>query len=554
MLNNIYERLPVYKLQEIIGIPQLKNVQGVLDALNNTNLNSSLIYTRGFLASYARSNLNVKYLFSTEGAVALLSTLSEAELRGLAEELGQINSFSTKDELISLHVQLIRGRRYRKQIADYLGLGEFINYDSKFIKLPTQVNYIASPSPYKPLKDYQFEVYFQANEKLANINSRFILQMPTGSGKTRTAIEIVCEYLNNHPTGSVIWLAHSAELCDQASECFVEVWPHLAKRNLNFQRYYGTHNLDPISHNKIDFLCASFQSLLARVDNNPETLDRFFGSDRLIIVDEAHKVVAPTYRRVTRALLNEGAAVIGLTATPGRSYGALNTDEENQSLVDFFFNTHISFNPHGKSAIQYLRDKGVLAHTDFESLVISGESLELTESELNYISRVFELPSELLTRMGKNHLRNAEILNKLVKLVSDLGSKSIIFFATSLEQSRLMNSLLNFMGIQACHIDGATPSLLRQELIKKFKNQEISVLCNYEVLSTGFDAPLVDCVFIARPTASVVLYSQMIGRGLRGPAIGGKSKCKIVNVKDNILNLPSFDAMYSIFDEYWEED
>jgi superfamily II DNA/RNA helicase len=145
----------------------------------------------------------------------------------------------------------------------------------------------------------------------------------------------------------------------------------------------------------------------------------------------------------------------------------------------------------------------------------------------------------------------AEILNKLVDLVRGEVSKSVIFFATSLEQSRLIASLLYFLGIHACHIDGSTPSLLRQELITKFRTQKINVLCNYEVLATGFVAPLVDCVFIARPTASVVLYSQMIGRGLRGPAVGGKSKCLIVNVRDNFSNLPSINTMYKIFDDYW---
>ena len=548
---NIYERLPLFKLQEIVGIPQLEDVRGVLEALNDSALNPGLIYTKGFLAAYARSNLNVKYLFSPEGAFELLNTLGDEEAMGLAAAIGEADSLLSRDDFISLAVRLMRKHEFRKPMADFLGLGEFINFDSKVIKLPTSIEYEPIQLPYKPLKDYQFEVYFQANEKLANIDSRFILQMPTGSGKTRTAIEIVCEYLNNHPNGSVIWLAHSTELCDQASECFSEVWPHLAKRPLNFHRHYGAHKLEPIADKKIDFLCSSFQSLLIRVDKNPESLYGFFGKDRLIIVDEAHKVVAPTYQRVTRALLTDGASVIGLTATPGRSYGNLNTNEENMALSDFFFNAHISFNPHGQSAIQYLRNKGVLAHADFEPLMISGENLVLTNRELDYVSRMFELPPELLTRLGKSHLRNAEILNKLIDLVRSGVSKSTIFFATSLEQSRLISSLLNFMRIQACHIDGSTPSLLRQELIKKFKTQEINVLCNYEVLATGFDAPLVDCVFIARPTASVVLYSQMIGRGLRGPAIGGKSKCKIVNVRDNIMNLPSIDAMYSIFDEYW---
>ena len=61
------------------------------------------------------------------------------------------------------------------------------------------------------------------------------------------------------------------------------------------------------------------------------------------------------------------------------------------------------------------------------------------------------------------------------------------------------------------------------------------------------------CVFLARPTASVVLYSQMIGRGLRGPAIGGKENCLIVNVKDNFINLPSIDKMYKVFEDYWRQ-
>jgi superfamily II DNA or RNA helicase len=164
---------------------------------------------------------------------------------------------------------------------------------------------------------------------------------------------------------------------------------------------------------------------------------------------------------------------------------------------------------------------------------------------------MLELPPDLLYKLGKNHVRNAEIIKRLVEIVLNSEAKSIIFFATSLEQSKLIASLLNFLNIKAEHVDGETSRPARELVIKKFRAQEIQVLCNYEVLSTGFDAPLVDCVFIARPTASVVLYSQMIGRGLRGPAVGGKSKCLIVNVRDNFSNLPSINTMYKIFDDYW---
>jgi superfamily II DNA or RNA helicase len=117
----------------------------------------------------------------------------------------------------------------------------------------------------------------------------------------------------------------------------------------------------------------------------------------------------------------------------------------------------------------------------------------------------------------------------------------------------LICSLLKFLDIKAEHVDGNTPKTTREKIIKKFKNQEINVLCNYEVLSTGFDAPKTDCVFLARPTSSVVLYSQMIGRGLRGPAIGGTESCLIVNVRDNFTNLPSIDMMYKVFEDYWKQ-
>jgi DNA repair protein RadD len=542
---NIYERLPIFRLQEIIGVTQLETVQNILEIINSETFSSSLIFTKSFLASYAKSNLNVKFLFSYEGLDELINTLSDIEIRELAGQLNVLDGLSTKEDFIRLSKVLIKNKESRRVIATFMGLGEFINYDGHAIQLPASIDFNAASKPYKPLKDYQFEVYFQANKKLENRNSRFILQMPTGSGKTRTAIEIVCEFLNNHPDGSVVWLAHSTELCDQASECFSEIWPHLAKRDLYFHRHYGTYKLQPIADKKIGFLCSSFQSLLSRVEKNPESLNGFLGKNRLIIVDEAHKVVAPTYNKVTRALLNDDAAVVGLTATPGRSYGTLNTDIENEELSNFFFNTHISFNPHGQTAIEYLRSKGVLA---------DARLINLSKKELDYVSRMFELPPEMLVKLGKSHLRNAEILSKLTDLIKRQGCMSTIFFATSLEQSKLICSLLNFMGVKSAHIDGDTPSLVRQESIRQFKSQKINVLCNYEVLSTGFDAPLVDCVFIARPTASVVLYSQMIGRGLRGPAIGGKAKCLIVNVRDNIVNLPGIDAMYRIFDDYWIRD
>ena len=109
------------------------------------------------------------------------------------------------------------------------------------------------------------------------------------------------------------------------------------------------------------------------------------------------------------------------------------------------------------------------------------------------------------------------------------------------------------MNIKAAHIDGDVSNNRRKKVINDFVNGEIQIICNYEILSTGFDAPKTDVVFISRPTFSIVLYAQMIGRGLRGPAIGGSKTCKIIDVKDNIQGYSNEDSVYDYFQEYFHD-
>ena len=105
-------------------------------------------------------------------------------------------------------------------------------------------------------------------------------------------------------------------------------------------------------------------------------------------------------------------------------------------------------------------------------------------------------------------------------------------------------------GFSAEHVDGSSGKY-RNKIIQNFKNGITQIVCNYGVLSTGFDDPQIDVVFMARPTNSIVLYSQIIGRGLRGPLIGGTDSCDIYTVVDNISDLPSNNEIYSYFDEYF---
>ena len=544
---NIFEKLSIPTLVSIVGENEIESINSILNLIGDPSKNSSQVISRTFLAEYVRLVYGFEFISNKEKFNLLLSELPNNLFNDICDQLGVENN-PIRSITHSNLIKKFSNKQSKEIISSFFGLPLYENSieDEKI----DNYEILKAAIPYKALKDYQFEVLFKSLSLLEHQYSRFILQMPTGSGKTRTAIEIIVNFINDNKDCSVIWLAHSSELCDQAASCFLEVWPHVGKKNLLFKRHYGKYNISETAPDKkVDFLCCGFQSVYSEL-NRANRFDNYLHDKRLIVDDEAHKATATTYQFAIQSLMKEGSNVMGLTATPGRSYKSLNSDAENQKLSEFFFEEIVTFSPAEKTAIQFLRDKKILADASLEILDIEG-TVNFSDVELMKISDSLDLPKEFLVRLGKNQVRTAEIIQKIIELVKERNFKSIIFFATSLEQSKLVASLLNFLGVKAAHVDGDSLSEYRENSIAQFRNQKIEVLCNYEVLSTGFDAPLVDCVFIARPTSSVVLYSQMIGRGLRGPAIGGKEECLIVNVRDNFSNLPSIDEMYRIFDVYW---
>jgi superfamily II DNA/RNA helicase len=97
--------------------------------------------------------------------------------------------------------------------------------------------------------------------------------------------------------------------------------------------------------------------------------------------------------------------------------------------------------------------------------------------------------------------------------------------------------LLRRHGRDSACVTADTREATRRHLVDAFRRRNVQILCNYGVLTTGFDAPQVRAVVIGRPTASRVLYDQMIGRGMRGPAFGGTEECLVIDVDDNLVHL-----------------
>jgi DNA repair protein RadD len=412
-------------------------------------------------------------------------------------------------------------------------------------------NPIEISSPYKTLKDYQGDLFYRANEALGPPMSRLVLQMPTGSGKTRTAMEIVISALQdggNTDSSRVLWIANSSELCEQAVQCFVDVAKHVGRVPIQVVRYWsdfsGGSMFDPSVAEK-SFSVASFQTLWSKLNSSLSELK--MDEIDLLVVDEAHISVARTYEKVIMEFAHKSdCRVLGLTATPGRI-----SEVETHQLAEVFHENILSLqDPSGRfpNTVAYMRSKGVLSHVDYELLEIS-DSGTLSNLDIKNSEKKSEYADGILKKIGEDDLRNAQIIARLLPHL-EKGAKGIVF-APSVLASKFITSMLSFLGVAAGHIDGSLPHAARAELIQSFRDGKLSVLSNFGVLTTGFDDPKTDLVCIARPTKSPVLYSQMLGRGLRGPAVGGTYRCKILEVRDTYINMGLQDDLYKYFDEFW---
>src|SRR5262249_49602146 len=107
-------------------------------------------------------------------------------------------------------------------------------------------------------------------------------------------------------------------------------------------------------------------------------------------------------------------------------------------------------------------------------------------------------------------------------------------------------------GLRTGYLDYTMSRGARRRLVQSFREGHLDALFNFGVLSTGFDAPNVGCVVIARPTTSIVLYSQMVGRGLRGERVGGSVGFRLIDVRDNIQAFGELEDVYSHFSPYWQ--
>ena len=385
-------------------------------------------------------------------------------------------------------------------------------------------------------------------EAIRGGHGRVVLHMPTGAGKTRTAMHIVCRSLVETERSTVVWLAASGELLDQAVDAFHQAWRRLGNRQIDVLRFWGDYSPD-LSDYSDCFIVAGLQKMHALKARDPIGVLRLAKSVGLVVVDEAHQAIAPTYKEVINTLAETGMhnALVGLTATPGRTWSDIDADER---LASFFGERKVMLEVEGwNDPVSYLMDEGYLARPTFRRLEVEATSA-LRKRFATSIESI-DYDSTVLESLAEDVTRNAIIVDEIRHLIND-GHRRIIFFAASVRHAEVIAAVLTALEIDGRVVTGKTGTTARSRAIKAFRGTQARpiVLCNFGVLTTGFDAPNTSAALIARPTKSLVLFSQMVGRATRGPKAGGNETCTISTVVD--VDLPGFGDVADAFTN-WED-
>lgn len=373
-----------------------------------------------------------------------------------------------------------------------------------------------------PLYDYQEEAVNRLIDSFINKgDGSGVLVMPTGSGKTRVAVRFLLQEMVGRGY-QVIWLTHRALLIEQTADSVYKAAPIIKYENSQKEHFKmvcvsGLHSTKNSLEKDDDVIIFSVQSLYG----NLPYLDAILAEKVLVIVDEAHHTLAPSYRLIIDHIrrLRPGSKLLGLTATPVRM-----TDEDTSRLMRIFDNRIIY-----SIAMSTLIAKGILAtpvyfqvdtNVDFDTTI--------TLDDKKYIKRWGELSPQLLERIANTAERNELIVNTYMSRKEEFG-KTLIFALNATHCISLCEAFQD-RGVRCDYIYCAHPG--NEEKISRFKNGELDVLVNINVMTEGSDVPDIKTVFLTRPTTSDVLLMQMIGRGMRGVGCGGTETVNIVDFHD----------------------
>ena len=336
----------------------------------------------------------------------------------------------------------------------------------------------------KSLRPYQVNSKREIYEAWLSVRS-VLFQMPTGTGKTRLFASIIKDFRTISiektiiPQPRILVLAHRTELIEQISNTITNKY-HITCGIIKSGIW---ENMDALVQ------VASVQSLtrrLARWGTVP------FG---LIVIDEAHHALAKTYLKICSAFPD--ARILGVTATPCRLNG--------ESFRKIFDKLIVS------PAVQKFIDMGYLSKFQYYSIKPTAQ-FQYDIDNIHYFGANGDYAEkELMNLCDKTQVR-AQLIKSYNKYAK--GKKGIVYTINKTHNKHVAQQYQN-IGVSVATIDSDTPAEERRRIVFDFRNGKYDIICNVNIFSEGFDCPYIEFIQLARPTLSLSLYLQQVGRALR---------------------------------------
>ncbi|MGB1949716.1 MAG: DEAD/DEAH box helicase family protein [Marinobacter sp.] len=359
------------------------------------------------------------------------------------------------------------------------------------------------------LRPYQQEAVEATLSHFRHSDESAVIVLPTGAGKS-----LVIAELARLARRKILVLTHVKELVEQ--------------NHAKYQSYGLTGGIFAAGlkrkENRHQVTFASVQSVSAN-------LDQFRDEYSLVIIDECHRVSGEEtsqYQRIIELLRqqNDALKVLGLTATPYRlamgwiyryHYRGFVRSEEDKPFQHCIFDLPLSYMINRGYLTRPELVNAAVAQYDFSALA-QDRFGEYAEKDVNQL-------------LGKHQRVTRAIIEQVMELAAE--RQGVMIFAATVDHAREITGYLPEH--QTALVTGATDLKDRDLLIQRFKQRQLKYLVNVSVLTTGFDAPHVDFIAILRPTQSVSLYQQIVGRGLRLDE--GKRDCLVIDYAGNSMNL-----------------
>ena len=478
--------------------------------------------------------------------------LSKKEIRDIISKRYEIEDYNPN--------RWVSGSYKAKEFTELIEFPEEFAGEKEGLNLENY-NFLKTPIVRK-LEDFQTEIVEEMYSNLkSDEGSRFIISLPTGSGKTTTCIRGILNHimsLDKDKPRNIIWFAHTKELCNQAYNTFTS---ELDARKDNkdgvylfrcWDRYRDKNidNIESLEDEATSIMVWTPQMFHTSINENSELKDFLTKKTSIVVIDEAHRSGSKTYKEIIRDLSDENNSIsfIGLTATPYRKeYMSNSLEDGTKSLKELFGKLLIPSKTLGSNPKKELQKRGYLSLPKTVNIDIK-TPIRLDENNNQGLSE--RIIDKDLQKKADNQKRRESILEFIKKQNFKPDSK-ILYFSPSARDAQEFSLMLRKAGYSSGCITGETNSKTRRRIIDDFSSGKIQFVCNCEILTTGFDEPKIDHVIMARPTISQVLYEQMIGRGLRGEKFGGTKTCTFFVCTD--VELQEGKKLYQLWDTFSEE-